>query len=55
VPISTDGASNQTPFVQLESFIDDREDSFAEKNSIAEFEMLEKECFKEEDVVQMSK
>ena len=27
---------------------DDREDSFCEKNSIAEFEMLEKECFQDE-------
>ena len=27
------------------SMYDDREDSFVEKNSIAEFEMLEKECF----------
>jgi len=55
VQVSTDGASNQTPFIQLESSIDDREDSFAEKNSIAEFEMLEKECFKNDDIFQMSK
>ena len=34
---------------------DDREDSFCEKNSIAEFEMLEKECFGdgEEDTAQV--
>ena len=31
---------------QLEtSMYDDREDSLIEKNSIAEFEQLEKECF----------
>ena len=30
---------------------DDREDSFCEKNSIAEFEMLEKECFEDDQQV----
>jgi len=35
--------------VRLESSMcDEREDSFIEKNSIAEFEMLEKECFQDE-------
>jgi len=39
-----------TPEVQLTSSnCDDREDSFCDKNSIAEFEMLEMECFKDDD------
>lgn len=45
-----DNASNATPQIQMESSMcDDREDSFCEKNSIAEFEMLEKECFQDEN------
>ena len=45
-----DAASSQTPQIQMESSMcDEREDSFCEKNSIAEFEMLEKECFEDDN------
>ena len=50
IPISVDAKDSQsTAQLQLNSSMcDDREDSFCEKNSIAEFEMLEKECFQDE-------
>ena len=43
-------SSAQTPHVQLESSMCDErdDDSFCEKNSITEFEMLEKECFQDD-------
>lgn len=49
IVLSDSASSTQTPHIQLESSMcDDPEDSFCEKNSIAEFEMLEKECFQDE-------
>lgn len=43
IPIST--VTSTAPLQMESSMCDDQEDSFMDKNSIAEFELLEKECF----------